>query len=389
MKILFVAYYFDPFPGVGAKRVSYWANNLRTINNDFDVTVITATEQIPEKNNESINVIWVADSRKGAWARIFKSDFGSSWGDDLIRYFSTSNRQYDVILFSGGPFLHFRIARKLKKRMGARIIFDFRDPMTMNPRANLNLSGRLKQRVVRLIERKIVNQCDALISVNKWCLKLIAGWNTKKSICIDNGFDESVVGSLDSKPLLPSIGKIRIAYAGKLARDRDPMPFLRVLMANEDLSYRYSFVYMGESEEQLDSFRGLDWFTGFGIQEYSKTLQILRDCDFLCLFSLGHPFESTTKIFDYIGLGKPIIIFANTKREEGALDSILKNYGQGCWVLNNEDSIADFLRNVLPNMKVNANNKTELFARRHGLEKLVSFIESEMYATSVGTLAEG
>ena len=43
MKVLFIAYYFDPYTGVGAKRISYWANEIYKVSNfNISPTVITA-----------------------------------------------------------------------------------------------------------------------------------------------------------------------------------------------------------------------------------------------------------------------------------------------------------------------------------------------------------
>ena len=53
MKVLFIAYYFEPFPGVGAKRISYWAKYLKKIDNNISkcdvITAIPQTEKLSYK----------------------------------------------------------------------------------------------------------------------------------------------------------------------------------------------------------------------------------------------------------------------------------------------------------------------------------------------------
>jgi hypothetical protein len=44
MKLLFIAYYFEPYPGVGSQRISYWAKHLNEVAPDIKVDVITATK---------------------------------------------------------------------------------------------------------------------------------------------------------------------------------------------------------------------------------------------------------------------------------------------------------------------------------------------------------
>ena len=377
-EILILAYYFEPYPGVGAKRASYWAKHLREYRSDHRITVVTATAPGSVPSDDSYEVVYVPDSRDGLLSRFFKSDRGASWSADLRRYFHRHRKKYDFAIFTGGPFMHFGVASLVKRRTSARIIFDYRDPMSLNPRTiRIGLTAILKMHVLRLVEILFNARADAFISVNPWCLDLVVGRSKKPSICIDNGYDETELQSLGSSPLIPNFDGITLAYAGKFSPDRDPRPLMEVLAGDVHLKNRYRFIHLGEPYAPLSKYHEYPWFLSLGPQDYRTALAILNNCDFLCIFTAGHPFESTTKIFDYIGLGKPIIVFsAIAGGSMGAIPSIIEKYGRGCFVPNDTDSIKTTLRESLTPLQSGETLDKEQFSRKHGLELLTNFLDS-------------
>ena len=86
MKILFISYFFDPYPGVGAKRVSYWADEI--LNYGIEPTVITAIEQ---KGNKPYPVHYVPNTKRKRKFSLFIKDEGYSWELDLVDFFEKNN----------------------------------------------------------------------------------------------------------------------------------------------------------------------------------------------------------------------------------------------------------------------------------------------------------
>ena len=111
MKVLFISYYFEPFPGVGAKRVSYWVNNCAKY--EIEPTVLTATEQVEVKKH--IHYI-PEEEYTHPLGRLIK-DPGLNWKKGLLSYFEGLKEfNYDFVLISGGPFMHFDLCTYLKKK---------------------------------------------------------------------------------------------------------------------------------------------------------------------------------------------------------------------------------------------------------------------------------
>jgi len=194
MNLLLVAYYYDPFPGVGAQRISYWAKNINRADGSINVSVVTAT---PGTASTPETKVYYLDNTKPQkkLINLFKTHRDEiNWSYSLEEWLKTSKEKYDVVLFTGGPFLHFRVAKWLKKHTNSKIVFDFRDPMSNNPRAeNRGLFLKIKRFLMSLIERGFVKNADLVISVNPWCLDLIRGVKNMKTAIIDNGYDENTM----------------------------------------------------------------------------------------------------------------------------------------------------------------------------------------------------
>jgi len=93
MKVLFIAYYFEPFSGVGAKRISYWAKHLKRVDNTIQkCDVITATPQ-NEKFDTIDNVFYVENTNQGLLRKFIKFDKGASWLYDLRKFVKNNIKQ--------------------------------------------------------------------------------------------------------------------------------------------------------------------------------------------------------------------------------------------------------------------------------------------------------
>ncbi|MDO9181461.1 MAG: glycosyltransferase, partial [Bacteriovorax sp.] len=197
MKILFVAYYFEPYEGVGAKRISYWAKNLKRIDNSITkCDVITAIKQ---KNKFSTidNVFYVENTNQGLLGKLIKFDIGASWYYNLKHFVKKNIKQndYDFVVLTGDPFLHFFIIDDFKK-LGIKTILDFRDPFANNPRGikKDTLVKKIKHFILKKIEEYFLVKSDFIIAVNQYCVELFENYKKYKYKIkvIDNGYDEQL-----------------------------------------------------------------------------------------------------------------------------------------------------------------------------------------------------
>lgn len=372
MKVLFIAYHFEPFSGVGAKRVSYWAKNIHsyyTDNTDFAATVITATEQINCYKEYKLDVHYVQDVGGSILSSIFKTDKGASWFKNLFFFLKKHLREntYDVAIITGGPFLHF-LVQKLLKSQGIRVILDFRDPFATNPRARkANFFLKCKRSVLKFLERYFVSNAHKIITVNKYCMELLACSKKypEKFLIIDNGYDEKQFPEFEKKSLENGTG-IKFVYAGTLFEDRNPRMFLQQISNFSN----FAFYHIGAKSKFSSLFNNINVIE-LGLKPYSETLREIQRCDVCMIFTSGFSFESTTKIFDYIALEKMIWIITEGEIKRGAMHEITKDYPNVIWSRNNYDDIGTTLNKLTQELRLLEFPDKYFYSRGYGLKKLV------------------
>jgi len=360
MKILIIAYYYPPYRGVGAIRPAYWHQRLML--DGFDSYVITATKQeVKEKK-----IIYVEPiSRKRALIK----DQGTNWSAPLIQFFKHFDVSFDFVLFTGGPFMHFSVASMFRRQYpSTKIILDFRDPFAQNPRFK---NSWLKIRVKRFYEKRFIKNADEIVTVNRYCASLI-DVNPDKCTIIDNGFDERIVyTSKKYKGPLIDDGKINFVYAGNFAQGYgDPTIFINAISRFSD---RMKFHHLGNESHNFSSI--YKTAIKHGMKSYAEAISIMKVCDVGLIFTSGLPYESTTKVFDYMACNLDILIISDLGNTKGALHKITEAYPKVTWIENDLNSLVDYLRARKNRDIISLPTDIHQFSRDAGYKKLLKLIE--------------
>ena len=293
--ILIISYLFEPNNSVGAKRAGYWAKNINSLEPSITCDVIST-----EPNDKVIGVnnyycIPNPNTPKG-----LVKDEGVTWKKEITKWLTTSTTHYDVVIMSGSPFMYFSIGKLFQKR-GTKVILDFRDPFALNPRFN---NSGIKIRIKKYFERKFVKIADKILTVNSVCDKLTWGstiFSTKFHI-IRNGYEDQI------SPIKNSIinkAEFNIIYPGKLYNDVSSTPLFNYIKKTPSIHFHH----FGNSAG-INSFERI--YT-YGIKPYDEILSAIDQSDIGLILTSGKPFESTTKIYDYIYRKKPIWVISNEK----------------------------------------------------------------------------
>jgi glycosyltransferase involved in cell wall biosynthesis len=269
-RVLLISYFFTPYAAVGAKRVSYWAETLP--DRGVDVDVVTACKG---KTSDKYTRVELKPAKKKGFKRFLIKDEGVQWLTSLKKLFTDDNLalQYDVILISGGPFMHFMIGKIIKRQNpSVKLILDYRDPFAKNPRFR---NGWLKTQVKLFFEKRMNRYADSIVSVNNACLALISGKNEKKFV-VENGYDERLVPEKQNK----GNGFI---YAGKLYNDRNPAVFIETLKElNVDT---LSIIGDNDSFFKSNSFIKSNSLIIEGSMEYQEVLDRINVADVGLIFT--------------------------------------------------------------------------------------------------------
>ena len=339
--------------------------------NSISCDVITSS--MPAQDYPGIGrVHHVANNRTSPLSFLIK-DQGMTWKNELKSLFESGKllSSYEVIILSGGPFMHFSLVGYLKKRYNCRIILDFRDPFANNPRFG---DSKLKKGIKGYFELTFVKNADHVITVNKYCAKLLSGYGADPASfsIIDNGYDIDMVAQVKKIELgIPD--KIHFILPGSLFANIQN--FLRVLRG-PPYSEKFLFHHVGMTNSFLDEFRGDSYIVEHGQQTHQKTLDLIHSADIGLIFTMGYDFESTLKIFDYIGLKKKFLIITGGAVRTGSLYDISKNYPGALWVSDREDQIRATL-DVIDRDEIKFNfEETIRFSKQEGLKKLLYIISS-------------
>ncbi|NLK95023.1 MAG: glycosyltransferase family 4 protein [Clostridiales bacterium] len=364
-KMLIIAYFFEPFKGVGTKRVSYWAQNINDISKgEIVCDVLTATDPEKAEFHGINNLYYVPNTHKKTILGSMIKDEGLSWVTDIEK-FCNENKifNYDYVLISGGPFMHFSIAGYFKRKYNSKVILDFRDPFANNPRF---VNNKIKNSIKSYFENKFIKNCDKYITVNKYCKELVGNERDKeRAYIIDNGYDENIIDKINKSSKAKNT-KLNIVYTGTVYSDFNINNFLNVLREKE-INEKVIFNYAGNNNEIKDNYN----IKNHGQLEYSKSLELMNNNDVGIIFTGGKPFESTTKIFEYIGCDKIIMIITDGEPKTGNIHEITKDLESVFWCKNNKEDIRNTINELLENnIQVNRKNK-EKYSRRVGTQKLL------------------
>lgn len=381
MKVLFVSYYFEPHQAVGAKRVSYWAKYLKSINPSVDICdVVTTTVDSKICNFPGVDNVYVVEPDKSAGKlKLLKYDLGAYWYSPLKRFLTTmmEKKQYDYVVYTGNPFVQF-LTSSVVSQKGGRAILDFRDPFAKNPRAESQTKFKFlfKSFVNRLLEFLMVLQSYKVIAINEFCKGLVVGSKIFKNkiVVIDNGYDEKIVAEAKGSAVFQEDESTadlkKIIYAGSFFKDRDPSKFFSVVLKMP----KFSFEHVGKKSPFLN-INSSHRFIEHGLQSYHDTIGFINRSDVAVLFLTGHPFESTTKIFDYIALNKYILIITPRIEQDSAISHLLKGYSKAIWCENDEASIEKGLVEILSKgSDVDSEKCSYKYSREFGLKQLSNLL---------------
>lgn len=369
-RLLIIAYFFEPFPGVGTKRVTYWAENIKEISKEqvyCDVMTSINPENINFAGVENLYYIPNTNS-KNILGHLIK-DEGLSWKKDVKNFINSNDiPKYDYVLISGGPFMHFSLGQYFKDKFRAKIIFDFRDPFSNNPRFAKSF---IKNNIKGYYENKFIKYADAYLTVNQYCKNLV-GREKQKGYVIENGYDEKVLNEVINQPK-DKKEELSLIYTGTIYSDFNIQPFATAL--NEDkFEGKIIFNYAGKNGDIIPKMKCIK---NNGQLSYKDSLSLMNNNDIGLIFTGGKPFESTTKIFEYIGCDKKILIITNGEPYTGNIHEITKDIEGIYWASNTVQDIREKLTFLLGSKdEMIIRNDKEQFSRAKGTEKLVKLISS-------------
>ncbi|WP_447859193.1 glycosyltransferase [Nitrospira calida] len=248
------------------------------------------------------------------------------------------HHRYDVVFSTGRPWSAHVIGLLLKRITGKPLVVDFRDPWMTNP-FRLTYS-RLRNSLERALERKVIEGADLVIAntqeLQAEFVQRFPGQPGDKFAVLLNGFDPDDYGPLHEGHFAEKQEHFVIVHTGFLYGRRDPRSFLKALQmftSRSDIGrerVKVNFVGTVELPYDLPEFlaaHGLsDIVTLNHHVPFTESLGHMRQASVLLLLQPGTTTQVPSKLFEYIGMKKPILAISP---RSGATSRIVSEEGVG------------------------------------------------------------
>lgn len=318
-KVLILSPSFAPATVVGAARMTSLSGFLASEN--YEVTVVSIKTEISDTDSkrrvpDHIRLIAVDGGNHPSY--ILKNSI-----DELM-----SKEKYNVCIASMGPFFTQKFIGIVCKKHSVPLILDYRDawlfykPYYRNKSITVKCKMAVSDFLMLGHEFKNVSYASKIISVTDAMTRILANRYKRysnKMITIYNGYEDVKNGIgcerrfEENEYVIGCIGKF--LYYDKFVA----VKILEVIDKLRRSGYKVSIVHVGEeyddaSELVRENGMDTDCYRYLGKKNYDDSMELLRNVD-AALIVYAFPEGLGTKVFDYIGMNKPII-YAGVKPSE-------------------------------------------------------------------------
>lgn len=251
-----------------------------------------------------------------------------------------------LIVSSSPPVANHAVALTLKRSTGLPWIADFRDGYSFEPP-----DGPPHQLLLRrAFEREILREADRSIGVTdpiSVALQALQPEQADKVLTLRNGFDPDVVPSASTLPARRPDGSLRILYAGSAAAFTTGQSLSSLLSGFELLAHAPATPAVLQlagafADDELQGYLGDRRIERNGWLSRPQVLRAMLDADVLVVLSSTRASVATSKLFDYIGAGRPILVVGS--HSEAA--RIVRDSGFGLVCDDEPQQIAQALRRL-------------------------------------------
>lgn len=385
-RILLISYYFPPCGGAAVQR---WVKLLPELaKQDADIHVLTTSGgDYPETDETLLQTIppqvrihrTPAPSVGNLWKIFFGSKLSMPYGNlgyqqtgsvlaklfiwmrlnliipdmrvfwnrralsaamDILR----SNR-FDVVVTTGPPHSTHLIGMALKKSTGIRWIADWRDPWSEVYYFKLNPPTAISRSIHKMLETKVCGTADLNIMVSR---HLAQSLPTGSKMVLYNGFDAAAYPITENMAV---DNVFRIKYVGKITAGQDMDSLLDILrQITGTTPIQISFVGTMLSDEMISRIRDIPELDLRIIPfiPHRNAIAEMMHSDLLILFINyypGHEGMLTSKLFEYLGTGHPVL---GLGPHGGEAEELIGRYRAGAYFDHQETTqAAEYLRGLI------------------------------------------
>ncbi len=387
-KVLIISYFFPPCNLTASQRSMGWARYLK--NEGWDPIVITRNWDNHIANPNDIHkdsgdeLIHKVTNEYEAYYLPFKGNlrdrlyskygnsrfylirkvlsfielFGSNFNKSFIPYsnlyefaleFCKKHDDVKAIIVTGNPFEIFRFGYEIHKQTGIPWIADYRDDWTTSEVIFVTgLLNRFLFQFSKRSERKWVSTGACITTVSPYYAQKIGEFVRKAGHVLLNGFFEDDLKTFQNRVLYDDF---TIVYNGMLYGSQQIEIFLAGFkkLVDENPEYRQriklqfpGILYLKDIAQRVQNFM-IGYEDTLLLTERISREQVLemqaRAHLLLMVSHLGSKGIPSSKIYEYLGLGRPVLVCPG---DEDILDETFSQYNLG-FIANSSDETFDVL----------------------------------------------
>jgi glycosyltransferase involved in cell wall biosynthesis len=214
---------------------------------------------------------------------------------------------YDMVITTGPPHSSHLLGIKLRKKFGLLWFADFRDPWSGIHYLQLSPPSKLSMWLHRRLEAKVLRDTDAALVVSQ---AIADGLPPGVKHVILNGYNPKDFSGLRYRPA----DRFRIKYVGQVTAGQDPGIIVGLCKALRR-DFRFSLIGTNLNPEEATALRqscgNLLQIKPF--MNHREALREMVEAELLVLLVNDYEGNSgmlTTKLFEYLASGTPILCFS-------------------------------------------------------------------------------
>jgi peptidoglycan/xylan/chitin deacetylase (PgdA/CDA1 family) len=426
-KILILSYFFPPSTFTGSFRIFSWAKYLSEfgyypiivtrnwdipINEYKDMSESTSLEIVHKKydNYEVYYLPYKGNLRD--W--LFKK-YGDkkmvlprrilTFFEVVLQNFSTrvipfrnlfkfsdklleSDQEIMCMITSGKPYILFNFCHKLSKKYNLPWIADYRDDWnTSQFLSNMTFKDKFISNLEKRSEKKWLSNSTCFSTVSKIYVKAISDFIKKPGYVVMNGFDPDDYAVINKKIQAPVF---TILFNGTLY-DSQPVDIFvdafKLFLNNTKTTFPVKLVFLGLSFEKKQADRIRKLLNGYEAYyeitnrvDKKSALEIMGKAHVFLMFSHSNiKGVTSSKLFDYLALGRPIILCPS---DNEILEKIIESTKSG-FICNTSNQVYEILLSLFAEFKENGaihfdQNKAliENYSRKNQTNKLAKVLDN-------------
>jgi glycosyltransferase involved in cell wall biosynthesis len=255
-------------------------------------------------------------------------DQDSGWILPAIRAALRQRHAYDFVVSTAPPWSSHIAGIYIGRRLRLPVILDDRDPWV----GSLGRMVFITHPIMRRLDGYLANRCYSRAAGIACVTKAARDFHRERlsdcSIPIEylpNGYDPNLNQSYHAPN---RTSELTITYVGSLYyHGRSPMIILEAAKAlDEAVARNLHFHFVGKIfQSEADAINALDKkfkVTLHGLQSHEYCLRAVSESDVCFLMAIGQPMQIPAKVYEYIGLGRPILSVSDAN---DATMQLLKN----------------------------------------------------------------